>query len=310
MQLELSYWGPTTLRGAIADFMARRTDDLAEATIVDYRERAAWLLRELGELTPIASLTFGFLDDFARRFRGVIRNVTVKKRLVFLRAVLKYAHARGLLEHVPALPRLKNDGEARTTLHTVEQWQVFRSYVPPGRFRKFYDLGFWTLHHTHDLFSMERWMLAPDRPYHDEAGNELGRGCFWRRNHKNRRCQGCWVPMQPELKLLARDILFDVPAIVIQPIIGRLWNVRRTLHMAADRAMADGHDIPRISPIDLRRSGASMLSGRGYPTEAVRIILGHEGGDSRTQGGESTQPSTATRHYMRPTPALLAPKQR
>lgn len=306
MQLELAFYGPYSVRTTIDRYMLRQSEDLAEGTMDDYRERRTWVFREIGENRDIRSITYDFLDALVRKNRGILRNTTVKRRLIFLVAAMKFARTRGLDVRIPELPRLKNDGMPRTSLHTVDQWQIYRTYLPKGPFRRFYDLGFWTLHHTQDLFSMQRWMLDPDKPVLDESGKEIARGMFWRRNQKNRRCEPCWINMQPEFALLSRELLSEVPPLREAPIVGRLWNLRRTLHMAADRATADGYDIPRVSPIDLRRSGASMLTGRGYPVEYARIVLGHQGETSRIQGGISTRPSIATTHYLRPTPALIA----
>lgn len=300
MQLEFTYWGPGSLRGAVGDYMENCTDGLAEATVRDYEDRGAWLLRELGETTPITSITSATLEQLARRMRGVIANVTIKRRLVYLRAVLKRAQARDLIDRLPALPRLRNDGVARTQLHTVDQWRVFRGYLPPGPFRRLYDVGFWTGMHLGDLFRMQRQHVKP--------------GEHWRVNTKNRRCHPMWFPSEPELDEVAHD--FGGGARLDAPITGPLWNVRRTLHMAAHRAIADGHDLPIISVLDLRRSYASMLSGRGYPDEYIRIALGHQGafighptlgpdGNPVPASRLAAKPTTLQSHYLRPTPDLL-----
>lgn len=304
-QLELHFLGSLSLRAALDDYFARNTEGLAEATVQEYKERAGWLLRELGEGARIDRIDYDVLDSIVRRYSATLAHVTIKRRLVFLRAVLKFAQTRGLIEKVPALPKLRDDSSPRTVIHTVEQWGIFRSYLPPGPFRRIYDLGFWTGHHTSDLFTMTRSMLDRDRPFFDESGREIWRGGFLRRNHKNRRCQPAWMNMQPELRLLVPELLADSGK-VDGLITGSLWNVRRTFHMAADRATSDGLSVPRCSPIDLRRSCASMLVGRGYPPEYVRQLLGHAGEDSWTQGGRTTRPTTASRHYMQMTPALMS----
>lgn len=307
VQLELSLFGERSLRAAITHYLARHAEHISDATLLDYRDRGVWCMREFGAETDIASIDYDAMDRVVLRCRVAIREVTLKKRLTFLRAVLKFAKKRRLLVEVPDLPRLKDDGERKTAIHTVEQWQIVRELLPAGPFRRFYDLGFWTGHHTHDIFTMERWMLDPERPITDEAGKVVGRGMFLRRNHKNKRATPVWMNMQPELRLIVPALLEDVRPNETGLVIGRLWNVRRTLHMACDRAAAAGHaDIPRISPIDLRRSFASMLSGRGHAHEYIRIALGHEGPDSHIQGGVSKRPTTATRHYLQVTPALIS----
>jgi integrase len=156
--------------------------------------------------------------------------------------------------------------------------------------------------------SMERWMLEPDRIVTDEAGREIGQGAYWRRNQKYRRCVPDWIPMQPELRLAVPELLEDVGPARDALITGRVWNLKRTWDMAADRATAEGHEIPRVTPTDLRRGGASMLSGRGYSVEAIRIALGHAAGGGAIMGGPSSRPSVATRHYLWSTPGLFDPR--
>lgn len=308
LQLELSLFGDRSLRAVIDAFMARETEGLSDATIEDYRDRFKWVLREFGGETDVNDVTFDEFDRIARRHRGILRQVTIKKRFVLLRAAMKLAKKRRILKELPELPRLQNDGEVKNAIHTVAQWEVFRMYLPAGATRRFYDLAFWTGMHTADLFKMTRGDLDLYRPILDEKGEEVSRGAFLRCNQKNAMAP-LWMPMQPELAMVAREILIDVQGPASTFLVGRVWSLRRTFHMAADRAVADGLDMPRVSPIDLRRSFASMLTGRGFPLEYVRIALGHKGpvpvGWAPGQH-MARKPTTASAHYMRPTPALLA----
>lgn len=313
VQLDLPFSDGGSLHATIQAYLSRQVDGLADATISDYQERAKWLLAELGPDTPIAAITFDVLERLANRWRGVLRNVTVKRRIVFLRAAMRLAVSRGYLDKVPAIPRLRDDGQPRAQLHTVGQWEVFRTYLPPGPHRRFYDLGFWTGMHTSDLFTMRRCDLDPDRPVVDDFGAEVARGMYLRRNSKNRRSEPTWIPLQPEAIMAAREILAETPPLEGALLVGTIWNLRRHFHAAASRCQVDGtetgdeflRDMPAVSPIDLRRSYASMLSARHWPLELIRIALGHEGQDSRTQGGRTSKPTIALRHYMRPTPALI-----
>lgn len=304
MQLELSLWSPTCLRSIITDYLARQAEHIADGTLVDYQERARWLLRELGEATEASELTFVALERLADRCRGLLRNVTISKRLNFLRWCLAYAKDRELVASVPRCPRLRNDAQVRTGRHTLEQWRLFRAHVPPGRFRKLYDLGFLTGQHMPDMMSMQRWMLDPDC-----ATFPGYRGAFWRRNRKYRRCVPCWMPMQPEMRLLVFELLEDVGPAPDAVIVGRTWNMKRTWDMAADRAAAAGQDVPRVTPTDLRRSASSLLAERGWSLQAIRIFLGHATDDGRVMGGAGERrPSVAERHYLWPTPGLFVPR--
>jgi integrase len=310
VQLDLPFWGGRTLQGAGNVYLANCTDGLSDATLKEYGERLDWLVRELGELTPLEDITFVRLEGLCRRFRGVLRNVTVKKRLTFLLMVMKHARARGeFTGQVPELPRLKKDSESRDVLHTVEQWKAFREFLAPGRFRDLYDLAFWTGQHKADLRSMKAWMLDVDRPVHNEKGEEVGRGMWLRRNQKNQ-VEPVWLPMEPELVVIARQLLAARP-LRDDLLVGEFWNDRRTFHQAADRAVAAGYEIPRCSLTDLRRSFASMLIGRERPLEYVRLALGHKGAMadafiSGARGPMAVRPNVATTHYIRSTPALAA----
>lgn len=306
VQLELSLFGDRSLRSAVMSYMAMCTDGLSDATLKDYADRGAWCLREFGDLTDIATVDYDEFDRVIRRNQMTLKHVTLKKRLVFLRACLKLAKRRKLLGEVPEVPRLQDDSERKTDLHTVAQWQIARQLLPAGPFRRFYDLGFWTGHHLADLFTMERWMLDPAREVVNGAGQVVAKGMFLRRNTKNRKHKiaPVWIPMQPELKLVLPEILEGVRPNETGLVIGRIWNVRRTLHVACDRALAAGHDIPRVSPIDLRRSFGSMMAERHYSLHFIRIALGHLG--EREPSGRTAKPTTATRHYLHATPELIS----
>lgn len=307
MQLELSFWPRESLRSVLHDFLATQCDDLAEATRADYGERARWLTMVLGEGLDARRIDFSMLENVARRWgpKGEgLKNVTIKRRLIFLRACLKYAQARGILVTLPMLPTkaLRDDGERRKAFHTPEQFAVFREQIVPGARRWFCDLGFWTGHHSSDLFTMTCDMFELDEPFEDASGEAIALGRYLRRNHKNPRCQPLWLPLEPEARAALIEIRDGMGSGWRKgaPITGRVWGIHRTMRAAADRA-----ELPRVSPIDLRRSFASMLIARGYPAEYVRHALGHEGENSRTQGGESKRPTTASRHYMQFSPDLV-----
>lgn len=307
MQLELAWYPPNSVRAVMADYLAMKSEAITEETRDDdYAYRVFWLNQVLGETTSVDRVTFAVLEQAARSARGVLRDVTIKRRLRFYLAAVRYAAQRGLIakEKIPDLPPwLKEDGVKCTDYYTVAQYQAFRLALPPGRMRRFADLGMWTAMHTLDLAATERWMLQPD---HDWEGTET-KGAWWRRNRKNRRCQPCWIPMERELRELAVEWLAergDPKALVVGPV----NNLRRTFQFAAHRA-----DVAAIRPnLGLRASHATLLMAREYPYEYVRQVLGHEGqvGPAKDGGpGISTaRPSTLTRHYMRPSPELLRPR--
>lgn len=312
MQLDLSLWPRNCVRSVLADYVAMKSENLSADTIDDdYRWRTAWLVAVLGEATPAESVTFSVLEAVARGARGVIRDVTIKRRLVFWRAAVRYAAMRDVVPRgcVPELPPwLRDDSVRSTDYYTTHQYTTFRMALPPGPFRRFGDLGMWTGMHRRDLFDMTRAHLEPDYEWLDDAGNVLERGRWWRRNHKNRRCAPAWMPMEPELHGLAVEWLRE-PGHADQRLVGHLDNLSRVFQAAAVRA-----DLPTVRPnLGLRASHATMLMTRDHSYEYVRQVLGHVGevsaiarDDGSTAATTAKRPSILTRHYLRTSPELLA----
>jgi hypothetical protein len=114
-QLALSLWPPGSLIECLSTYLQRHGDGLATSTLGDYGDRAEWLIRALGgELTQLEDITFmrleRLVDEWGPRGKG-LRLVTIRKRLRFLMACLKYAQDRGIIEKVPRLPKMRDDGE-------------------------------------------------------------------------------------------------------------------------------------------------------------------------------------------------------
>lgn len=316
MQLELQWYPPNCVRAVLADYLAMRSDGItAETRDDDYRWRVEWLLQAFGDLTPAVAVTFGVLERSARLARGIIRDVTIRRRLRFWRSAMRYAAQRGVVpkESIPELPPwLKDDGQRCEDFYSTEQFHVFRLSLPPGRYRRFADLAMWTGMHTLDVCATERRHLESS---HAWEGTDV-QGRWWRRNHKNAsprrqaKVQPCFVPMEPELRELAVEWLAE-PGPADGLVVGRLNNLRRTFHEAAARA-----GLPLIRPnLGLRASHSTMLMARGYSYEYVRLVLGHIGEVSAYQAGDhlrarTASPSTLSRHYLRPSPETLRPASR
>jgi hypothetical protein len=313
MQLELPWYPPSCVRAVLSDYLAMRSDGITQETRdEDYRWRVEWLLQALGEMTPAALVDFGTLERAARRARGIIRDVTIRRRLRFWRAAVRYAAQRGLVpkESIPELPPwLKDDGRRCEDYYTLEQYQEFRLALPPGRFRRYVDLAFWTGMHTLDVCATERRHLEPRHPW--EGTDRAGR--WWRRNHKNAsprrqvKVAPCYVPMEPELTALTVEWLAE-PGPADGTVVGKLNNLRRTFHEAAARC-----GLPLIRPnLGLRASHSTLLMSRGYSYEYVRLVLGHIGEVRAETVGDhlrarTSSPSTLSRHYLRSSPDTLRP---
>lgn len=288
MQLSLQLFGAGRLKPAIESYLTTQCYEIAEATVIDYAERARWLYGVLGEWTPIEKITYPVLVKLIREHgpegKG-LRYVTLKKRLTFMRAALEHAHNMGEGPPPPKLPRLPDDGNRGKVVHTRVEFAAFRLALPEGRFRALADLAYWTGMHTFDLFRMTRadvdfgYQWAPEH-----------KGAFMRRNHKNKRCDPHWFPLEPDAFAPLAAIVESARPGPEALLIGRVWNIGKTFQKACDRA-----EVPRITPIRLRASMASRLLADGYPHEYVRLALGHVG--EVKDDGTAKPATTLARHY-------------
>jgi len=306
-QLDLPFWAPGTLREAIKAYLTHQCGELSEATIRDYFERGRWLETVLGEHTRLESITILRLLDLKREHgvtgKGLL-NVTIRRRLLFLRSVLTFAAARGIIPQSQVfdikLLKLSYDGKRGGLVHTPVQFQAFHLALPEARFRIFATVGFWTGHHTHDIFTMERWMLDPDREMLGEDGKPYAVGGYWRRNHKNRHCKPEWFPMAPAFReAVIEHYAKTQTASRNDLIVGRVWSLCKTFAAACDRA-----ELPRMNPKGLRTSFSSNLLARGADEEFVRQALGQTAPPSRG-GAPAKRASILHQHYAEVTPELL-----
>lgn len=314
MQLELPWYPAGCVRAVITDYFDMRAEGVSQETRdEDYHYRVAWLLEALGELTPATSITFSALEKVARRARGVLQDVTIRKRLRFWVAAVKYAAARGLVpkDSIPEVPPwLINDSVKMEDYYTLSQSQEFRLALPPGQFRRYADLAYWTGLHTYDIIRTERRHLEPG---HIWDGTEV-KGRWWRRVHKNhgdvrKKVPPCWVPMEPELRELAVEWLAERGP-EDGRIVGPINNLRRTFHAAAARI-----GLPAIRPnLGMRASHSTLLLARGYSYEYVRLVLGHLGELRVERVGDhlrarAANPTVLTSHYARSSPDTLRPQR-
>jgi hypothetical protein len=306
-QLDLCLWERGTVQEVLAAYFGSLVG-LSEHTISDYRTREGWLLRVLGPWTRIESINVETLARLARKHGpdgdGSLMYVTIAKRFDYLRAACEYAAARKAIKRddVPSLPKLPDDGKRLQRALTLVEFKQL-CLALPDRFRRFATLGYFSGHHSLDLFTMTHGMIEPDHVWVDEKGEELWRGRIWRRNHKVPDCAAAWVPIEPELRAAALDWKRSQP-LPDDPVVGKLWALKKAFDHACDHA-----GIERATPNrDLRRSFASMLSARGYGAEMIRHQLGHLGqpqfdeAGNYQRGGKS---SITLRHYMRATDDLI-----
>jgi integrase len=305
--LELPFWPRGTLKEALSAYLAQ-LDHIAEDTLEDYTTRSNWLLEVFGEHMSLADITIDRMQEVLRaegpRGRGLM-NVTIKKRFTFLIAAMKYAAARKVCQRgdVPDMPRMTDDGQRGQRVLPLSEYRELRLALPE-RFRQFADLSYWTGFHALDVQIMTRGMLNPDYVWTDADGKEIRRGRYLRKNHKNKHCEPAWLPMEPEFREVAIEMLRE-PGSPDAPLLGHVWSLSKAFTAACDRA-----GIARVKPSqDLRRSFASMLASRGYSMEYIRQAQGHEGAAQFDDAGTfrgAAKPTMDTRHYLRLTDDLIA----
>lgn len=304
LQLEMVFAPKGCVQQVIDDYLAMKARTLAPDSLRDYRDRRDWLCEVLGPLTHADAVTFEALERVTRQARGVIKDVTIKRRWVLWRAAAKLALLRGYVHQVaPMPPDLIDDSTKGGRYYTLEEFKAFRLAVPPGRFRRLADLSFWTGMHHSDLITTERQHLDPAYAW---DGSSL-QGAWVRRNSKNSnkkkptRVPPALIPMEPELRELAEEWLAK-PGAPTDRIVGPINNVNRTFEAAAARA-----GLHRIRPnTDFRASHSTLLMLRGWSYEYVRIVLGHLGEvsgsvvDGHVRAVTAKRPTTLSQHYLRP----------
>lgn len=306
MQLMLPLYPRGCLRECLEAYLAEKCEYIAEATVTDYQERIAWLYAAVGEMRPLTEINHDTLRAVEREWgpkgKGLML-CTVKKRLVFLLAAMKLAAARGIirLDQVPPLPKIATDSRKRERFLTLGEYQQLR-FALSGRMRALVDLAFWTAQHRFDLWSMQRWMIDPDYQWTDEDGTVKWVGAFWRRNHKNKRCVPCWIPLEADARPIFAEMLRE-PGSRESLIVGRVCSYARSLRAATDRI-----EMAPCSLMAMRHSAATLLLERTGNYEYVRLVLGHEGElvatpDRRYRGTGNA--STLSRHYLHASPATV-----
>jgi integrase len=275
-------------------FLRVGTRSATTATREDRIDHVRWLNHFFGTDRPLSEFngTSGYrlLAEYVEKEgpdlggRG-IKFVTIRKRLDTLRMAFTEAVKRGDLNALPFFPDLPRDSKPRERYLTVDEYRAIRALLlHPGPL--FLDLGVWTGQHTSDIVSMTWGMV--------DLGNGPGNGpgpgpAFWlRRNTKNKK-RPVWLPMPDELRASLTAAYEEAPP--DRPgrlIVGPWGSVRARLRRACRKL-----GIPRVSPIDLRRTCATWWIEKGGPKDALRQWLGH-----------SVTSEMVERHYAQVTPAM------
>ena len=306
LQLELPFWPRGTLREALCSYLGH-IDDLAEATYADYGTRIGWLLLAFGEQTALQKITLETVERVIREWgphgRGLMM-VTLKKRLTFLRAAMKYAAARRVISRDEILPELKikDDGKRGRRVLQMGEFRQLRLALCGG-FRRFAEIGQLTGFHTWDIEHATRGMFEPFFQWTDTDGTVLREGRYRRKNHKTRQCEDAWLPMEAELREYAIEWAKEGGG-AESLLVGHMWAKTKAFQAASDRV-----GIDRVKPNqDLRRSFASLLASRGYSREYIRQAQGHIGAPQIDDDGTymgAAKPTVDDKHYVRLTNEMI-----
>src|SRR5580765_143219 len=136
-QLDLCLYQEGTLAEAIYWSLRNTCDHIQPATMIDYQDRARWLLRIFGYDCPLTQINYTKLLTVSKTFGPHGRDpaplmmTTIKRRFVFLFKVMSEAHGRGIIPVMPMFPKLRSDGRARKRVHTDEQFVAMRKHLDP-----------------------------------------------------------------------------------------------------------------------------------------------------------------------------------
>lgn len=282
MQLELGINPPGCLFEALTWTIEHR--DCAPATRSQHLDHRRWLCDYFGSARNVETIGYNevrkYIDDEVRR--GIMR-VSIKKRLVTLRMGLEDAFRRGMRKtSTEWWPEIKSDSKPGQDLWSHEQWRVGRlAFEAPQRIG--IDCLFWTAMHTSDV---RRWR---------RSDVDLVRK-LWRRYNTKSKVDPTWLPLPDEFAAILEE-WFTVAQITAPNhlVCPDFWvSPIKPMARACLRA-----DLPRITPLGLRRSCVSYMFEigiqKGQPADTISqfcaLWLGHKG-DPRTS-------DIIRRHYLR-----------
>lgn len=303
-QLDLCLYPTGTIGEALLWTLRNTCDQVRAVTLKDYQERARWLMRVLGATTQLREVTYESLIALSRergpraKDHSPLLHVTIKKRLILLHRALSDAEARGLLPECPKFPNLRNDGESGKRIHTPAQFAAMRARLDEP-WQTWVTVGYYTAMRSFDLNRMRwRWFRL-EQPFLNAAGEAIAPGQWLRHSHKTDGddLDTCWMPMEPGL----HDWLLGITprGAPGDPVTPHWWKAVARMAAACEKA-----DVPRISPIDLRRTRASLWLAEGKRDEWIRIAMGHKGYGK--PDGSVGRPTIRSVHYFRPTAGLLS----
>lgn len=302
-QLELAGLDvPGRLREALSWMLTNDCEGNAPTTIEDYRQRAEWLLRVLGDC-PLGEISYIRLTRIHQEY-GIhsphgLKNVTIRRRFVTLLRAMRLAAERGIIprDSVPRLPRMRGDGRARTNiLHPAQVRELAAAASAKERAWGIYVLlGWWTGMHHADLVTMRFSDVDMTRTFKSEHGAVISVG-MWRRVNSKNKVPDLWMPMPREMRSLIEHEQRERRPHVRDRICGPWPGASR--HMAR---LCVAADLPRTVPSDLRRSLSSYLVGKGCSVELVRQVLGRTRARTETGGTYDVE----AKHYLVAVPALL-----
>ncbi len=249
----------STLRQALARRLEERTAaGRAAGTIDCLTKKAKQLERVLGHERPLESIDARAVDGYvATRLREGMARTTIYKELVTLRGAMKLARRQGYaVKAVEEVMPLDFSASYKPRERALSEWEIGRllEALPAPR------------------AAVVAFILATGATYPSEVA-PLRKGDVdvqrWvvRLRGTKRHTRDRKVPIVSFARAWLQRAVDYLP-------FDRWTNIRRDLHLACAEA-----GIAVCSPIDLRRSVATLLRARGVEPSLIGAYLGHA--DSR-----------------------------
>lgn len=257
-QLTLGVAVRGTLRESLEWYLNRCMDGRSPASIRKRREETEYLCAWFGGGMLVADIDYERLCNYVRRNkdRGLAITTTIT-RLNSLHVAMKEAIRRGLIQALPAWPRLIDTRPARRKrAPSLAEYEAVRPFVPPHRLA-YFDAAWWT--------GMRKADLAGTRRHHVDMKQRE-----WLRRSTKTHAHPEIFPMPPRwFALLVLE--FELRPVAEQARICGTWtNASRDIGRACEAA-----GVLTFGLNDMRRGCEMRLVAEGHPLPVVRLWICH-----------------------------------
>lgn len=233
----------------------------SEAIWKEVDRHHAKALREHFGSARVDAIEDKFVREFAYRSKG--RVGTLRKRLGILRAALRWAERKSIIDKAPHiwLPQAPPPKDRRLSR---EEFERLRAAMASSHGLVFLELARYTAARSGALLAL-KWDAV------DFSGRRIALGGIERQKPR------AIVPMHPDLAwilVLAKEVAMT--DYVIEFAGKPVKSIKRTFHTARKNAGLD----KSVTPHCIRHSSASWMAEAGIPMSEIAAVLGHR--DSRT----------------------------